>query len=69
MVSRHACWGLSKDQELILSDCTALWPYTLIGTEALRLVTSEEGRAKARDPSIMADAAFAMLNKPSSSYS
>ncbi|SCV71900.1 BQ2448_4594 [Microbotryum intermedium] len=46
----------------------ALWPLTYISTEAIRLIMSEEGRQLARDPSIMADAAFAMLNKPSASY-
>ncbi|SGY23616.1 BQ5605_C019g08957 [Microbotryum silenes-dioicae] len=46
----------------------ALWPLTYISTEAIRLIMSEEGRQLARDPTIMADAAFAMLNKPSASY-
>ncbi|KAI5481780.1 hypothetical protein MNV49_000057 [Pseudohyphozyma bogoriensis] len=46
----------------------ALWPLTYISTEAIRLILSEEGREFARDPSIMADAAFGMLNLPSTSY-
>lgn len=47
----------------------ALWPLTYISTEAIRLIMSEEGRQKARDPSIMADAALAMLSKQASTYS
>lgn len=47
----------------------ALWPLTYISTEAIRLIMSEEGREKARDPSIMADAALAMLSKQGSTYS
>ncbi|KAK4053963.1 hypothetical protein OIO90_003800 [Microbotryomycetes sp. JL221] len=46
----------------------ALWPLTYISTEAIRLILSEEGRQYARDPSFIGEAAFAMLNKPSESY-
>ncbi|GAA5886172.1 hypothetical protein JCM6882_004288 [Rhodosporidiobolus microsporus] len=48
----------------------ALWPYTYIGTEAIRLLVGAEGRDRnARHPSIVADAAFAMLEKDGGSYS
>lgn len=46
----------------------ALWPFTYISTEAIRLIFSEAGRELARDPLIMADAAFAMLSKDGSKY-
>ncbi|BGP16473.1 hypothetical protein JCM10213_007921 [Rhodosporidiobolus nylandii] len=42
----------------------ALWPLTYISTEAIRLLIGAEGRdEKARHPSIVADAAFAMLEQ------
>ncbi|GAA5844571.1 hypothetical protein JCM11251_001636 [Rhodosporidiobolus azoricus] len=48
----------------------ALWPYTYIGTEAIRLLVGAEGRDRnARHPSIVADAAFEMLEKDGGTYS
>ncbi|KAL8286699.1 hypothetical protein RQP46_004227 [Phenoliferia psychrophenolica] len=36
--------------------------------EAIRLIAGEAGRQTSRDPTIMADAAFAMLSKPGATY-
>ncbi|GAA5895329.1 hypothetical protein JCM8208_005979 [Rhodotorula glutinis] len=48
----------------------ALWPLTYISTEAIRMLIGSEGRDKhARHPSIVADAAFAMLEEEGASYS
>ncbi|BGO91649.1 hypothetical protein NBRC10512_008096 [Rhodotorula toruloides] len=48
----------------------ALWPLTYISTEAIRLLIGAEGRDRSsRDPSIVADAAFAMLEEDGRSYS
>lgn len=46
---------------------SALWPLTYINTEAIRLI-DPESQSRTRHPSIMADAAFAMLSRPGSSY-
>ncbi|GAA6038235.1 hypothetical protein JCM8097_005807 [Rhodosporidiobolus ruineniae] len=48
----------------------ALWPLTYISTEAIRLLIGAEGRdSKSRHPSIVADAAFAMLEQDGREYS
>ncbi|GEM09841.1 short-chain dehydrogenase/reductase SDR family protein [Rhodotorula toruloides] len=48
----------------------ALWPLTYISTEAIRLLIGAEGRDRSsRHPSIVADAAFAMLEEDGRSYS
>ncbi|GAA5833577.1 hypothetical protein JCM9279_001566 [Rhodotorula babjevae] len=48
----------------------ALWPLTYISTEAIRMLIGSEGRDKhSRHPSIVADAAFAMLDEEGASYS
>ncbi|TNY24669.1 hypothetical protein DMC30DRAFT_412908 [Rhodotorula diobovata] len=48
----------------------ALWPLTYISTEAIRMLIGSQGREKnARHPSIVADAAFAMLEEDGKSYS
>ncbi|BGP48433.1 hypothetical protein JCM10450v2_004308 [Rhodotorula kratochvilovae] len=48
----------------------ALWPLTYISTEAIRLLIGAEGRDQhARHPSIVADAAYAMLEENGASYS
>jgi citronellol/citronellal dehydrogenase len=50
------------------SDCIAsntLWPRTIIATAAVQnLLGGDQAMAKARDPSIMADAAHAILARP-----
>jgi citronellol/citronellal dehydrogenase len=43
----------------------ALWPRTLIDTEAIRLVAGETARARTRSPRIVADAAHAILTRDS----
>jgi len=43
----------------------ALWPRTTIDTEAIRLIAGEEARRRARQPTIMADAAYWILTQPS----
>jgi len=45
--------------------CNALWPKTAIDTEAIRLIMSEDARRRCRLPSIMGDAAHAILVRPS----
>lgn len=49
--------------ELTISTTSLSCSLTYISTEAIRLIMSQEGRQLARDPSIMAEAAFAMLSK------
>ena len=46
----------------------ALWPRTAIDTEAIRLIAGETARKKTRSPSIMADAAYEILKKPSRDF-
>jgi citronellol/citronellal dehydrogenase len=43
----------------------ALWPRTAIDTEAIRLIAGDAARARTRNPAIMADAAYAILTRPS----
>ena len=43
----------------------ALWPRTIIDTEAIRLIAGQDARRKARHPAIMADAAHWILSQPS----
>uniref|UniRef100_A0A0K3CM76 Hydroxysteroid dehydrogenase-like protein 2 n=1 Tax=Rhodotorula toruloides TaxID=5286 RepID=A0A0K3CM76_RHOTO len=48
----------------------ALWPLTYVSTEAIRLLIGAEGRDRSsRHPSIVADAAFAMLEEDGRGYS
>ncbi|GJN90697.1 hypothetical protein Rhopal_003711-T1 [Rhodotorula paludigena] len=48
----------------------ALWPLTYISTEAIRLLIGKEGREQhSRHPSIVADAAFAMLEEDGRNFS
>ena len=47
----------------------ALWPRTLIATAAIRFVVGgEEAMRHARTPAIMADAAYAIVTKPSKTF-
>lgn len=46
----------------------ALWPLTLVDTEAIRLVTGEETRSACRNADLLSDSAHLMLSKPGSSY-
>jgi len=43
----------------------ALWPRTAIDTEAIRLISGQDARARTRSPRIMADAAYWILTQPS----
>jgi citronellol/citronellal dehydrogenase len=43
----------------------ALWPRTAIDTEAIRLIAGERARARTRSPRIVADAAHAVVTRPS----
>lgn len=46
-----------------------LWPRTLVATAAVQnLLGGDEAMARARRPAIYSDAAYAVLNKPASSY-
>ena len=48
----------------------ALWPRTGIATAAIQFaLTGDEGMRRSRKPEIMADAAYAIFNKPSKSFS
>lgn len=48
----------------------ALWPRTGIATAAIRFaLAGDEGMRRCRTPEIMADAAYAVFNKPSRSFS
>jgi citronellol/citronellal dehydrogenase len=47
----------------------ALWPRTGIATAAIRnALSGEEGMRRCRTPEIMADAAYAVFNKPSREF-
>lgn len=46
----------------------ALWPLTLIDTEAIRLVTGEQTRSSCRHPDVIAEAAFVMLSQSGATY-
>ncbi|KAJ3368683.1 hypothetical protein HDU91_000389 [Kappamyces sp. JEL0680] len=58
--------GLSGELEEAGIAVNALWPLTAIATSAMFNVIDREGEAKNRLPSIMADAAYVILNQPSS---
>jgi citronellol/citronellal dehydrogenase len=45
----------------------ALWPRTAIDTEAIRLIAGAAARARTRHPAIVADAAHAIVTRPSRS--
>jgi len=77
--ARHCAYTVSKYSMSLVSmglaeelrdqgiASNALWPRTLIATAALK-IASPGGTARARLPSIMADAAWHMLTQPSRSY-
>lgn len=46
----------------------ALWPRTAIDTEAIRLISGAAARMRTRSPEIMADAAHAILIRPSREF-
>jgi citronellol/citronellal dehydrogenase len=46
----------------------ALWPRTAIDTEAIRLIAGHEARQFTRSVEIMGDAAYAILTRPSRSF-
>jgi citronellol/citronellal dehydrogenase len=48
--------------------CNCLWPISTIATSAIRHTQGDEGLARSRSPEIMADAAYAILTKPSREF-
>uniref|UniRef100_A0A0N5C8X6 Hydroxysteroid dehydrogenase-like protein 2 n=1 Tax=Strongyloides papillosus TaxID=174720 RepID=A0A0N5C8X6_STREA len=54
-----------RDQKIAVN---ALWPKTAIWTAAMDMLTSGEGEEGSRKPTIMADAAYAILSKNSSEF-
>lgn len=46
----------------------ALWPLTAIWTAAMEMLSDKGGEAGSRKPSIMADAAYAVLSKNSKDF-
>ena len=57
--------GMAEEYRAAGVAVNALWPRTIIDTEAIRLIAGQEARSKARHPSIMADAAYWILTQPS----
>lgn len=57
--------GLSEELRADGIAANSLWPRTTIDTAAVRNVLSAEMAARSRTPEIMADAAYAILNRPS----
>ena len=49
--------GMAEEFRPLGIAVNALWPRTAIDTEAIRLISGQEARAKTRSPRIMADAA------------
>jgi citronellol/citronellal dehydrogenase len=61
-------WAAELEEDGIASN--ALWPRTLIATAAVQnLLGGEEAMAKSRRPELYADAAYAVLTRPSSECS
>lgn len=59
-------WAEEFRKEGIASN--ALWPRTLIATAAIQMIGGQEMFKQARTPEIMADAAHAILTKPSREF-
>jgi citronellol/citronellal dehydrogenase len=59
--------GMAEEFRPLGIAVNALWPRTAIDTEAIRLISGHEARAKTRHPRIMADAAHWILTRPSRS--
>ena len=58
--------GMAEEFRLAGIAVNSLWPLTMIDTAAIRLVLSGDDMARmARSPAIMADAAYAILTRPS----
>ena len=57
--------GMAEEFRPLGIAVNALWPRTAIDTEAIRLISGQEARAKTRSPQIMADAAHWILTQPS----
>ncbi|KAJ3320872.1 hypothetical protein HDV06_004768 [Boothiomyces sp. JEL0866] len=60
--------GLSGELESDGIAVNGLWPKTAIDTSAMRNVIDQGGLSKNRTADIMADAAYVILNQPSTSY-
>ena len=60
--------GMSKEFKEDGVAVNALWPRTAISTDAIDLIASKEMRNQSRTVEIMADAAYAILIKPSRSF-
>jgi citronellol/citronellal dehydrogenase len=57
--------GMAEEFRPIGIAVNALWPRTAIDTEAIRLISGQDARARTRSPRIMADAAYWILTQPS----
>jgi citronellol/citronellal dehydrogenase len=57
--------GMAEEFRPLGIAVNALWPRTAIDTEAIRLISGQEARARTRSPRIMADAAHWILTQPS----
>ena len=57
--------GMAEEFRPLGIAVNALWPRTAIDTEAIRLISGQDARAKTRSPQIMADAAHWILTQPS----
>ncbi|KAF9580765.1 hypothetical protein BGW38_002454 [Lunasporangiospora selenospora] len=60
--------GMSGELRKHKIGVNALWPLTLIGTAALKLV-GDESKMQLRSPEIMADAAYEIFNKDGATFS
>ena len=57
--------GLAEELRQDGIAANSLWPRTFIATAAVQLIGGEGSSARSRDPTIMADAAHAILTRPS----
>ena len=60
--------GMAEEFKTVGIAVNALWPRTAIDTEAIRLIQGEQARLRCRFPTIMADAAHAILTRGSRDF-
>ena len=60
--------GMAEEFRAAGVACNCLWPISTIATSAIRLAQGDEGMARSRSPEIMADAAHAILSRPSREF-
>jgi citronellol/citronellal dehydrogenase len=60
--------GMAEEFREVGIAVNALWPKTTIATAAMVLVGGQDSLAKCRKPEIMADAAYAIFNRPSREF-